>query len=378
MTTIKALCATLAGLAAGMAGDAFGQTPTVPEPAPCTDYCRSAVDFTPEQAAKHLGDQALAYWVDGNIIRIAARGSGEPPGLCCTFQAQMERLDHDATGTLWGAAYRVPGMDQAIISLMLPAVDDSPRLTYRGPHAPPAPEAVDTLQGHITEIAFDSVNLKAKRDLFIYTPPGKIPADGYPVIYMADGASAQHYAQLLEYLILKGAIRPILLVGIAYGAGPPLVAGGKDQRNREYLPGKTMQLPEYLAHEAFVRDEVMPLAETTFHASHRPQDRMTFGVSSGASWAVSFALRHRGVFGQAAGGSIGMGPSYFDFSHAAPLDLYVEAGRFETPFVKATDAVCRAANAASVNCTLTTLYAGHDWQAWDYAFVETVKRVFKP
>jgi enterochelin esterase-like enzyme len=240
-------------------------------------------------------------------------------------------------------------------------------LQYRGPEAPPKPGMVDALKGRVEDLEIDSPNLKSKRKLVIYVPSAPPPKAGYPVVYMADGLSVYFYAHLVEKLIDDGKIRPVLLVGMANGGA---------LRGAEYLPDPKAMPPEYLSHEAFVFNEVMPLAEKAYYASLRPQDRMSFGFSNGATWALSAALRHPGMIRHVAAFSIGMPKAYFDFSNTGKLDLYLEAGRFEPSFFERTQAVCDKARQSRVKCGFMALYAGHDQAAWDIAFADTLTSVF--
>jgi enterochelin esterase family protein len=361
------------------ASPARGQThPPVTEPVgDCTgkDVCRHTVDFTAVQALNRLKDETLTYWIEGDMIRVAARAEGEPVRLCCTFQSPMVFLGKDRDRGVWGAAYRVPAIDQSIITLTL-ANTDSPRLVYRGHHAPPAPEAARVLQGTVTGIELDSIHLKAKRHVNIYAPKADVPAGGFPVVYMADGLYVDAYAAIVDKLIADGVIKPVVLVGIAAGDGPALPGDTYDLRAREYIPTPGAIPDDYLKHEAFVRDEVMPLMELRYHASAKPEDRMTFGYSNGAVWALSFALRHRDRFQHVAAFSMGMPSTYFDFSGQTPLNLYLQAGRFEGAFFRNTQAVCQKAITSGVKCGFMALYAGHDSEAWVYAFAQTMKVVF--
>lgn len=341
-------------------------------------YCAIDIDFTAQQAAQRLGKKTLTYWIDGNTVRVAARtdDNDDAPMLCCTFQDPMEPLGADAHGKLWGRVYKVSGLDKAIISMILLG-QSTDYQTYRGAHAPPAPQLTNRLDGKVETVTVHSTYLKADRQIVIYTPAAPPPETGYPVVYMGDGKAVNFDAHMIDQLIRDGKIRPILLVGIAGGEGPPLADGGLDQRNREYLINRAPD--DYLAHEAFVLKEVMPLAETRYHASQRAADRMVQGTSAGASWALSFALRHHDLVDQAAAFSVSIPANAFDFSQAKGLRLYLEAGRYEDErFRPATLAACKAAKAVGAHCRFIDLYAGHDSEAWNYAFVETLKQVFKP
>lgn len=326
--------------------------------------CFAAVDFDAQTAADHLGAKNLAYWIEGTTLRIAARGNGDlAPDLCCTFQDRMQLLAGTPQG-LWGLQYNLPYIDESVLNLSLlvdmRAVES---LDYRGPKAP-AVSRLETLKGRTETIEIDSRNLGQKRNITIYTPPEPPPEDGYPVVYMADN-SVDAFAPIVEKLIVDGLVRPVLLVGMDNGGAA---------RGREYLPG--IDPPGYERHEAFVLDEVMPLAETRFHASRKATERMTYGFSNGANWALSFGIRHRNLFDQVSAFAVAGSPKQgYGFASAQGQTLYLGAGAYDY-FNKQTSAFCKQARQAGVTCHYLTIYSGHDPAMWEQGLIGALQGAF--
>ncbi len=328
--------------------------------------CFAMVDFDAKSAAAHLTGKNLAYWIDGTTLRIAARGNGDlAPDLCCTFQDRMQPLAGTPQG-LWGLQYNLPYIDEAVLNLSLlidmRAVEN---LDYHGPKAPAA-AGVETLKGRTETIEIDSRNLGQKRNITIYTPPSPPPEDGYPVIYMADN-SVDAFAPIVEKLIIDGLIRPVLLVGMDNGG---------EARNNEYVPNAHFDLQAYSRHEAFVLNEVMPLAEKRFHASLKAVDRMTYGFSSGGAWALSFGVTHHELFDQVSAFAVAGSPKQdYGFASAQGQTLYLGAGAYDY-FNKQTSAFCKQARQAGLTCHYLTIYSGHDPAMWEQGLIGALQGAF--
>jgi enterochelin esterase family protein len=328
--------------------------------------CFATVDFDAQTAADHLGTKSLAYWIEGTTLRIAARGNGDlAPDLCCTFQDRMQSLAGVPQG-LWGLQYNLPYIDESLLNLSLlvdmRAVEN---LDYHGSKAPAATK-VEMLKGRTETIGIDSRNLGQKRNITIYTPPAPPPAEGYPVVYMADN-SVDAFAPIVETLITGGLIRPVLLVGMDNGGAA---------RNNEYVPNVHFDLQAYSRHEAFVLNEVMPLAEKRFHASLKAVDRMTYGFSSGGAWALSFGVKHHDLFDQVSAFAVAGSPTQdYGFASAQGQTLYLGAGAYDY-FNKQTSAFCKLARQEGLTCHYLTIYSGHDPAMWEQGLIGALQGAF--
>jgi enterochelin esterase family protein len=326
--------------------------------------CQAKVDFTAALADKHLGDQAMAYWIEGDMLRIVARSSSKsPPMLMGSFQTPMAPLQNGLEG-LWGVQYQLPYMDQSMLDLRL-IVDGVQRakITYRGAKAPQAVRA-KKLAGRLEAVNVDSVNLGQKRGVTVYTPAQLPPPEGYAVVYMADDA-ATVFAPIVEKLILDGQIRPVLLVGMQNG--------GKARAN-EYLPG--LDTTAYARHEAFVLHEVMPLVEAHFHASQRSEDRLTYGFSNGGAWALAFGTEHPELFHQVSAFAVAGRPDEISVPSEDEKQLfYLGAGAYDFLSIQ-TAGFCRKIRQTGLPCNYLTLYAGHDQAMWEQGLVYALTGAF--
>lgn len=326
--------------------------------------CFAEVDFDANTAQGQLKGKNLAYWIEGTTLRIAARGSGDQaPHLCCTFQDAMQPLSSGPEG-LWGLQYHLPNIDETILDLsLLVEGRRTDILDYRGPRAPVAAR-VESLEGRTETLEIDSRHLGQKRDITVYTPPAPPPEGGYPVVYMADNA-VEAFAPIVEALIRDGTIQPVLLVGMDHGG---------QARAREYLPD--LDPAAYQRHEAFVLEEVIPLAESRFQASRQASGRMTYGFSNGANWALAFGMKHHDRFAQVSGFAVaGNINQDYGFASAPGMRLYLGAGAYDI-FYAPSSAFCKRARQAGLTCHYLTIYSGHDAAMWEQGLMFALRGGF--
>lgn len=342
--------------------------------------CYDRPDFSVAESVTKLGKDTLAYWVTGSDLRIVARG--DKPQLCCTFSDDMFEIGEDAKSKIWGLRLYLPNIDETRLELGLVNMING-RATLKlgtpfvGSNAPADAEKSQPLKGKLETIEIDSSYLGEKRKVTFYTPRTPPPASGYPVVYMADGQDTETEAAVVDALIESRKIRPVLLVGIWHGEGPFTATYPPDKRGKEYLPGANADPKTYAQHEAFVKNEVMPLAEKSYLASRNRTDRLTYGSSNGAAWALSFVSRQSDLFAQASGFGVATTPDTIDFSAIKNVRIFVGAGRYDG-FFGNSRGICDRATLAGLNCTFYSIYSGHDQAMWDYGLVKTLEQVFTP
>ena len=129
-----------------------------------------------------------------------------------------------------------------------------------------------------------------ERDYWIYLPANLDAAREYPVIVFQDGGGVvnpkgQSRAPIvLDNLIHKGEIPPMLGLFINPGSVPPAVEGGKGRSTRSY----EYDTPDGV-YAKFLIDEMLPELAKHAKVSAKPEDRAHVGVSSGGICAFSAA-----------------------------------------------------------------------------------------
>jgi gluconolactonase len=136
-----------------------------------------------------------------------------------------------------------------------------------------------------------------ERDYWIYLPANLDAAKAYPVVIFCDGGGVvnpkgqMRAPVVLDNLIAKGEIPPMLGLFINPGSVPPAVPGGKGRSTRSY----EYDTPDGL-YARFLIDEMLPELAKHAKVSPRPEDRALAGVSSGGICAFSAAWHRPDAF----------------------------------------------------------------------------------
>lgn len=143
-------------------------------------------------------------------------------------------------------------------------------------------------------------------DLIVYIPPGyEESKDRYPVLYMQDGQNLFDPATAFggqdwwadvtaDELILSGAIKPLLIVGI-YNAGVRRISEYTPTRDRRIRKGGKGD-----RYAAMVAREVKPFIDRQYRTRRGAADTGIGGSSLGALAALQAGLLFPRVFGNAA------------------------------------------------------------------------------
>lgn len=355
--------------------------------------CRLPAGLTAQDIETRLAGKRTAFWREGDQFIVVARRDTDQAYLCCSARG---RLDHIADD-LWALRLRIVDLDHAMINAVVEPEEDKPYESWYGPLATKVFVA-DKLQGRVDILDIKSNYLNATRRIFVYTPPGFDPSKKYPVVYMADGQLRGDAPGMIEPLILRGELPPMILVATWFGMPPD---GTDVLRSKEYLMDWPDATDEFLNHQDFLLKEVMPYVEQHYGASTDPKDRVIAGYSSGAAWAVATGLLHPDVFpnvlaqsmiwtgpmetrvgGMSAsmgsssmGGEAGGSLSYTSSEEVTDvykrlLDkstaprFYLSAGTLEPVFYRVTSHFADEARGAGHDAKFTTLIAGHSQIAW--------------
>jgi enterochelin esterase-like enzyme len=336
---------------------------------PCSDkadiICEIPIPIPFDTAVSRLNNQSLVYWSEGETLHLAARRQEDQVQLCCGVQDDMLFLGSDDKGKVWGVSYRFKNLDQAILSFTTQS-ENPDRFVWRGKYAPKEPSSVSKFSGHFKTIKLNSRFLKSERSITVYTPIGKKPKGGYPVLIIMDGQSVRGYVRYIEALINSGEMKPIIVIGIH----------NSDKRRQEYLFKSSAPLPEFLAHEAFVTQEVLPLIGQRFDGNTQIDQTAIFGVSNGASFALAYGTRHPDKIGHVVALSAGIDPENIDFNQSQKLKLYLGAGYYEGGFFDRTKHICDNSIKHKIDCHFMPLYAGHDAEAWLISLTTALKAIF--
>lgn len=342
--------------------------------------CRVPAAIDKAETERRLADGDDAVWAEDGVLYVVARRQAETVTLCCSIQSGMERVA--GTEDIWALSARVESLERAVIETMIFAdADNGPPLAqvpkWRGPMAPSAVETADIPEGWLIERTIESKPLDETRQLTIYRPESSAPM---PVIYMADGESVSQFAMTLQPLIERGVLRPIMIVGLHSGPANPAPDTDTNLiRHQEYLVGwgDVMQ-PRWTGHDRFLREEVMPLAES-LGASSRAEDRAVAGYSNGAAWALAMGVAHPEIFDKVMALSFGWGWGGLDemLARARPGD-WIGAGTMEPPFHEASEKAAETLAGKARRVTFDSRVSGHSPVMWNEQFPAATMWLFEP
>lgn len=372
-------CGFLAGAALAHASGSEAAPQRAPNTPDCpiepSDFCRLPGAIGLETARERLAETDMAFWREGSVLHIVARRQREPVRLCCSLQ---DTLDDLGDGLHWGASYRMARLNEAFLDIVIPPDDPDALLEdipiYRGSGAPERPARAGILAGQIIDVELTSEALGAPRRITAYRPPGPPPAEGWPVVYAGDGDWMVEMAPIAEALAVSGQTAGVVLVGIHNGNSGNGVADWPDMRSREYLWGRDAE--RFSAHEAFVLGTVMPWAETELGASANPDDRMLFGLSSSAAWAVSTALRNPGLAGHVSAASFGWPGAMRAGEPDASTRYSISAGDFEPSFASASGRLQQWLADAGAEADLAIYASGHSLLSFEQQFARGLLAAF--
>jgi len=361
--------------------------PNSPLPPPLRTTARSlspvctlpAGHIAPSAASEALGDRSLAMTIDGHVITLFARSaSSQPPRLCCSLQAPMQRL---GAGDLWALQYRLEKLDEAMLSFRSPDGALASDLSYRGPHAPAPPPTVKALTGRLLPDTLYSQALGETRKLQIYIPLEAPPPGGWPALFLADGDNTGHQARIVEAMVEAGLITPIVLIGTASGqegiVEDRTALGIADLRSADYLPEYPSGKGRFARHMTFLSRELVDYARTKYGITSDRTKIAISGFSNGGQLAFEAAVAHPEVFGAAIPMSAGWKPITANPDRTLPrARFYASAGAFEPSFMRSTSASVAALKAAGYQAEFTPYAAGHMTDQWDVALARGLTQVF--
>jgi enterochelin esterase-like enzyme len=162
------------------------------------------------------------------------------------------------------------------------------------PANPPAPwDWKDIPHGAIHEHNYTSKALGKPRRIFVYTPPGA-GTEPLPVLYLSHGYSDNEATWtvhgkahwIMDSLIAEKKALPMILVMPDAHAIPPGAAGFED-----YGPSNSDALCKELV------QDIIPLVESTYKVTAKPEARAFAGLSMGGHHALTVALNYHNTFG---------------------------------------------------------------------------------
>jgi enterochelin esterase-like enzyme len=206
----------------------------------------------------------------------------------------------------------------------------------------------------------------------VWLPPGYRAGVRYPILYLADGGWTSPGAWLTEP-IRRGELPPLIVVGVDYCTEELAEQETPDCRMQNYVGAPSGPLaPEFVAHERFLLQTVIPAIEAKYGAPPERRLRAIGGASNGGVWSASMALRNPGVFGAAFVMSPGMPPAQHDEARPSAR-FYVSAGDLEPAFRHTARRLTEDIVARGGSATFTAYPSGHDYWMWGRIMLDNAR-----
>jgi enterochelin esterase-like enzyme len=146
----------------------------------------------------------------------------------------------------------------------------------------------DVPHGAVVTQVYDSAVAGPHRRLHVYLPPGYRAGKGFPVLYLLHGGGDSdlgwltegHAAEILDNLIAQGKAKPMVVV-FPDGIVKDSWAMGTPEQDKFGLELRTV---------------IVPLIESSFNVSKRPEDRALAGLSMGGIQTLNIGLLHTDAF----------------------------------------------------------------------------------
>lgn len=327
------------------------------DPAPCL------IQGPPDRS--RLPAAGPAAWVDGN--RLVLSWAGEADEVRVTGNIQFSKPMPRVAPDLFQYVVQYPQAQQTRVQLRFAVKKDGKTEVTAQPTELVGPDAFAILgDGDIEHetVIFGASLPKAN----VWLPPAYKSGVHYPILYLADGGWTSPGSWLTDP-IRRGELPPLIVVGVEYGADEK----DSDLRIKSYLgDAKGQPRPEFVAHERFLLDTVIPTIEAKYGAPPERRLRAVGGASNGAVWAASMALRNPGVFGTAFVMSPGMPPA--QHGAARPLSrFYMSAGDLEPSFRWRARCVARDIVSRGGVATFDTYPSGHDYWMWGRVMLDNAR-----
>jgi enterochelin esterase-like enzyme len=266
----------------------------------------------------------------------------------------------------------------------------------------PVPHGAVRIQPYVSK------TLGVSRTVWIYTPPGYDTGKDYPVLYLLHGGGDIESGwtmigranNILDNLIAEGRARPMVVVMPlghtiqSYWTGPAVTvpdpamasAGGSlDALIRAMMAGDGKGGLSPFARDLV--DDVMPMVESTFKVSRRPDNRAIAGLSMGGGQTINLAFNRPDIFRYvvlmspaAGGGADEIYPGIFNEPGRVNAQfklLWLGVGKDDMLTGPGDLAFAATLKARGINHTFEITEGRHEWTVWRRYLRDVAPLLFK-
>jgi enterochelin esterase family protein len=265
--------------------------------------------------------------------------------------------------------------------------------------------------GEVRIRPYESKTLGLSRTVWVYTPPGYDKGSNYPVMYLFHGAGDIESGWtmigranlILDNLIAEGKAKPMVVVmplghtiqsfwagpSKSYVAPPPPAAAGAAAPPAG-APGAGRGGPAGpQALNAFskdVLDDIMPMIESAYKVSKKPDDRAVAGLSMGGGQTMNLGFNRPDLFRYIVIMSMGAQntdasfPAFYKDPAAINKQLkvfWIGVGKDDTLVGTNAKALDETLTAKGIKHTFRVTDGRHEWTVWRHHLYEFAPLLFK-
>jgi enterochelin esterase-like enzyme len=254
-----------------------------------------------------------------------------------------------------------------------------------------------------------SKSLGVSRTVWVYTPPNYDRGSNFPVLYLLHGAGDVESGwtmigranNIIDNAIAEGKAKPMVVVmplghaiqsfwtGAAKQAPDPVAAAMAGATLDEIISammggdGKGGLSPV----TKDIVEDVMPMIESTYKVSKRPDDRAIAGLSMGGGHAINISFtrpelfRYVALMSPAAGGSVAkMYPRFAESSAIANKQFklfWIGVGKDDTLTGPGDKAFVDALTTLGIKHTFNLTEGRHEWTVWRHYLYDIAPLLFR-
>jgi enterochelin esterase family protein len=253
--------------------------------------------------------------------------------------------------------------------------------------------------GEVRIRPYVSKTMGVARTMWVYTPPNYERGNNFPVLYLLHGGGDIESGwtmigranNILDNLIAEGKARPMVVVMPLGHAVQSFWAGPARPSPNAPPPGARVggQPAPPAGLNLFSRelvDEVIPMVESTYKVSKRPDDRAIGGLSMGGGLTMNVAFNRPDLFRHVVIMSAGAAtaeqtyPAFF----ASPSKInqqfktfWIAVGKDDALVAAGSKALTDALNARGIKHTYRVTEGRHEWTVWRHHLNEFAPLLFR-
>lgn len=329
--------------------------------------CQVAVQplDAPVPAEACNSEDPVTVTASGERLLLSVRAPDRPQFVSGSLSTQ--RLEPAGDGC-WAAAWRLPYLSGS--KLTFTAFDAQSRTLGRAVFEGAASGAgVDyaELSADIETVTLNDTIAGIERRVHVYAP-AQMSGAPVPVLILPDGQAIRQYARIVQDLIDRELVPPLLIIAIEARMDTPFA------RSNDYVPHPDTD--HHRAYLTFFEDEFIAWIEARYRGQVTQEGWMIFGASASATFALT-ASRTSSPIGHA----IAASPAATDVDIFRDLPVrevafHISAGVYEEEFERAAARYSDQLRVQGATVRRHCFLSGHDLFTWEAALRDALVEIF--